>query len=98
VQLHDDAVRQRAAALIAAADLREGLSPTSSEALHRRAGVVINCRSVASEREVFMWQGLDVVETSYQTATGALAHAALHVLHPEQRRVNGQPCKIGAPQ
>jgi hypothetical protein len=98
VQLHDDAVRQRAAALIAAADLREGLSPTSSEALHRRAGVVINRRSVASEREVFMWQGLDVVETSYQTATGALAHAALHVLHPEQRRVNGQPCKIGAPQ
>lgn len=98
VQLHDDAVRQRAAALIAASDLREGLSLTSPETSHRRAGVVINRRSIASEREVFMWQGLDVVETSYQTATSALGHAALHVLHPENRRIKGQSCEIGAPR
>lgn len=98
VQLNDDAIRQRTAALVGAADLHEALSSHARTNRLRRAGVVVNRRSTASQRDVFLWQGLDVVEASYEDVVGALNHAAKHAAQPDLRRVKGEPCAVGNPE
>lgn len=94
VQLNDDAVRHRTAAVIAAADLRGQVGDAERTASPRRTGVVINRRSTPNQRDVFLWQGLDVVRSTYEEAIPALAHAAHHAARPDVRRLFDDDCRL----
>jgi hypothetical protein len=94
VQLGDDAIRHRTAAIVGAADLRNGVGSKHQARRPRRAGVVINRRSTPYQREVFLWQGLDVVETNYAEVTSALRHVAQHATKPAARRLKGEKCRL----
>ena len=93
VQLSDEAVRHRTAAIVGAADLRSDVTDTPLRAV--RSGVVINRRSTANERDVFLWQGMDVVQATYDEVIPALTHAAAHAANPIGRRIKGYPCPLG---
>jgi hypothetical protein len=93
VQLGDDAVRQRVAAVVGAADLRGGDSDVT-RSRPRRAGVVVNRRSTPDQRDIFLWQGLDVVAADYEDVVPALRHAAKHAADLETRRRVSDPCPI----
>jgi hypothetical protein len=101
VQLNDDAVRHRMAATIGAADLRSMIGEREEQKRRPlRAGVVVNRRSTPNQRDVFLWQGLDVVRGTYQDAIPALAHAVQHAANPGARRIQvDDECTVsGAPR
>lgn len=94
VQLSDEAVRHRTAAIVGAADLRRGAGKPPRTSL--RAGVVVNRRSTPNERDVFLWQRMDVVQATYEDVLPDLEHAAAHVTSPRSRRVQGAPCPLSS--
>lgn len=94
VQLNDDGVRHRSAALVGAADLRGGVTSKPRTLRPRRMGVMVNRRSTPDQREVFIWQGLDVVAATYDDVLPALIHIAEHAEQPDLRRVTGTACAL----
>ena len=97
VQLSDEAVRQRTAAVVSTADLRSHVTKEPRDTL--RAGVVVNRRTTPNERDVFLWQGLDVVAATYEQVLPALRHMAQHTGNPNLRRLMGEGCDVhGGPE
>jgi hypothetical protein len=94
VQLNDDGVRHRSAALVGAAALRGGVTSKARTLRPRRTGVMVNRRSTPDQREVFIWQGLDVVAATYNEVLPALVHIAEHADKPDLRRVTGTGCPL----
>ncbi|WP_156354340.1 hypothetical protein [Gordonia sp. HS-NH1] len=92
VQLSDEAVRQRTAAVVGTADLRSHVSRGPRSTL--RAGVVVNRRTTPNERDVFLWQGLDVVAATYDRVVPAIRHMAAHTSTPKLRRLKGGVCEM----
>ncbi|KQZ88508.1 hypothetical protein ASD62_03420 [Phycicoccus sp. Root563] len=88
VQLSDEAVRHRTAAVVGTADLRSHVN--DAQRTTERAGVVVNRRTTPNEREVFLWQGLDVVAATYERVVPALRHMAAHTANPDLRRLPGE--------
>ena len=99
-QLNDDAVRQRIAATIAASNLRGMIGGAVGRTkLPQRTGVVVNMRTTPRQRDVFLWQGLDVVRGTYADVVPALEHAADHARKPQARRRAGdESCELGGAQ
>ncbi len=97
VQLSDESVRHRTAAVVSTADLRSTVNGPKRKT--ERAGLVVNRRTSPNERDVFLWQGLDVVAANYEEVVPALRHMAKHTADPTKRRFVGEPCAIdGGPE
>lgn len=102
VQITDDAVRHRVAAVVAAHSIRgEKASPKSDDDRPHTAldlpwtGVVVNHRSQPAQRDIFQWQGLDVVGGRHNDVQKALRHYTRHLLKPETRPVLDEKCELG---
>jgi hypothetical protein len=93
VQIPDDAVRHRVAALVAAESIR-GLVPNADYEMPR-AGVVVNRRSEPAQRDILQWQGLDVVEDDHTAAVDALRHYIGHLKDNLNRPIGNTGCKLG---
>ncbi|GFG67924.1 hypothetical protein MKUB_54140 [Mycobacterium kubicae] len=93
VQIRDDAVRHRVAALVAAESIRGDIPEAEFETPW--TGVVVNRRSEPAQRDIFQWQGLDVVSADHSEVVKALRHYTLHLLDPLSRPVDDENCRLG---
>ncbi|WP_431818134.1 hypothetical protein [Gordonia jacobaea] len=94
VQLADEGVRHRAASIVGASALRDGISREHRSEALKRNGLVVNTRSLPREREIFHWLGLDAVRARYQEIVDSLNHYALHLAAPESRRDPKSVCLL----
>lgn len=93
VQITDDAVRHRIAAVVAAQSIRSDYADAELET--PLTGVVVNQRSEPSQRDIFQWQGLDVIEGYHTDVLSAVRHYTMHLKKPESRPVQDEECSIG---
>lgn len=101
VQITDDAIRHRVAAVVASHSIRGEKPPKIGEGKPHNAlelpwtGVVVNSRSEPAQRDIFQWQGLDVVGGLHNDVQKSLRHYTRHLLAPETRPVRNEICMLG---